>query len=109
MPPTARMERLAGSGTAGTARVLMPQPPVTGSPLPYKKTAEFPNLGYVDQSDDIRGGMGMDGLVALAKFVEEGGTLITEGSTATIFPDYGLTPGVTVEHPADLFVISEIC
>ncbi len=82
--------------------------PVTGSPLPYKKTAEFPNLGYVDQSDDIRGGMGMDGLVALQKFVEEGGTLITEGSTATIFPDYGLTPGVTVEHPADLFVRGSI-
>jgi Zinc carboxypeptidase len=82
--------------------------PVTGTPLPYKKTAEFPNLGYVDQSDDIRGGMGIDGLVALAKFVEEGGTLITEGSTATIFPDYGLTPGVTVEHPADLFVRGSI-
>jgi hypothetical protein len=82
--------------------------PVTGSPLPYKKTAEFPNLGYVDQADDIRGGMGIDGLVALAKFVEEGGTLITEGSTATIFPDYGLAPGVTVEHPADLFVRGSI-
>jgi hypothetical protein len=62
----------------------------------------------VDQSDDIRGGMGIDGLTALAKFVEEGGTLITEGSTATIFPDYGLTPGVTVEHPADLFVRGSI-
>jgi hypothetical protein len=82
--------------------------PMTGSPLPYKKTAEFPNLGYVDQSEDIRGGMGMDGLVALQKFVEEGGTLITEGSTATIFPDFGLTPGVTVEHPADLFVRGSI-
>jgi hypothetical protein len=82
--------------------------PVTGTPLPYKKTADFPNLGYVDQSDDIRGGMGIDGLTALAKFVEEGGTLITEGSTATIFPDYGLTPGVTVEHPADLFVRGSI-
>ena len=25
-------------------------------------------------------------------------------STATIFPEFGLTPGVTVEHPAELFV-----
>jgi zinc carboxypeptidase len=92
----------------GTAISQVNGTPVTGSPLPYKKTAEFPNLGYVDQADDIRGGMGIDGLVALAKFVEEGGTLITEGSTATIFPDYGLTPGVTVEHPADLFVRGSI-
>ena len=35
--------------------------------------------------------MGLEGLAELAKFVREGGTLITEGSTATIFPAYGLT------------------
>ena len=63
---------------------------MTGNaPLPYKKTDETPNLGFVDQSDDIRGGMGIEGLTKLAKFVQEGGTLITEGSTATIFPAYG--------------------
>src|SRR5881397_2047797 len=83
--------------------------PKTGnSPLPYKKTADFPNLGYVDQSDDIRGGMGVEGLVELAKFVQEGGTLITEGSTSIIFPEYGLTTGVTVEEPAALFVRGSI-
>lgn len=83
--------------------------PMTGnSPIPYKKTAEFPNIGYLDQTDDIRGGMGLDGLVELAKFVQEGGTLITEGSTTTIFPDYGITTGVTVEHPAGLFVRGSI-
>jgi len=78
------------------------------SPLPYKKTADTPNLGYVDQSDDIRGGMGVEGLVELVKFVQEGGTLITEGSTAIIFPEYGITTGVTVEEPAALFVRGSI-
>jgi hypothetical protein len=83
--------------------------PRTGSaPLPYKKTPETPNLAYVDSSDDIRGGMGVEGLVELAKFVQEGGTLITEGSTATIFPEYGITSGVTVEEPAQLFVRGSI-
>jgi hypothetical protein len=78
--------------------------PKTGSsPLPYKKTAEFPNLAYVDSSDDIRGGMGLEGLAELAKFVQEGGTLITEGSTTTIFPEYGITTGVTVDPAAQLF------
>ncbi len=82
---------------------------MTGSaPLPYKKTAEFPNLAFVDSSDDIRGGMGIEGLVELARFVQEGGTLITEGSTATIFPEYGITTGVTVEEPAQLFVRGSI-
>jgi hypothetical protein len=40
----------------------------------------------------------------LAKFVREGGTLITEGSTSVIFPEYKLTSGVTVESPEGLFV-----
>jgi hypothetical protein len=83
--------------------------PRTGNtPLPYKKTPEFPNLAFVDSSDDIRGGMGIEGLVELARFVQDGGTLITEGSTATIFPEYGITTGVTVEEPAGLFVRGSI-
>lgn len=71
-------------------------------PLPYQRTEASPNLGALDVSDDIRGGMGIEGLMALARFVEEGGTLITEGSSSTIFPEFGLTTGVTVENPADL-------
>jgi hypothetical protein len=76
--------------------------------LPYKKTAATPNLGALDQADDIRGGMGMEGLLELTKFVQAGGTLITEGSTATIFPEYGITTGVSVEEPDGLFVRGSI-
>jgi len=54
--------------------------PKTGKDaVPYKKSALTPNLGVEDSSDDIRGGMGIDGLAELVKFVQEGGTLITEG------------------------------
>jgi hypothetical protein len=53
-------------------------------------------------------GWGMDGLLELAKFVQAGGTLITEGSTSTIFPEYGITSGVTVEEPRTLFVRGSI-
>jgi len=88
----------------GSAQSQVNGMPVTGSaPLPYRKTAEFPNLAYVDSSDDIRGGMGVEGLGELAKFVREGGTLITEGSTSTIFPEYGITTGVTVDPAPQLF------
>ena len=78
------------------------------APLPYKKTGATPNLAYLDSSDDIRGGMGIEGLAELAKFVEQGGTLITEGSTSTIFPEYGITQDVTVEEPPQLFVRGSI-
>jgi hypothetical protein len=78
--------------------------PKTGpDAIPYKKTKLTPNLGVEDSSDDIRGGMGIEGLAELVKFVEAGGTLITEGSTTTILPDYGITTQVSVEHPATLY------
>ncbi len=77
---------------------------VSGSePIPYKKSELTPNLGVQDQADDIRGGMGLEGLLELVKFVREGGTLILEGSTTTIFPAYGVTTGITVEEPSQLF------
>ena len=59
-------------------------------PIPYKKIGSDAQLGPLDQSDDIRGGMGMEGLAELAKFVQQGGTLITEGSTSRFLADYGL-------------------
>ncbi len=71
--------------------------------LPYKKSEATPHLGALDQSDDIRGGMGIEGLTELAKFVQTGGTLLVEGSTAVIFPEYGLTTGITIEEPQGLF------
>ncbi len=71
-------------------------------PLPYKKTEATPNFGYLDESDDIRGGMGLDGLLELARFVREGGTLIVEGSTTAVLPEYGVTSGVSIESHDDL-------
>ncbi|HYL76438.1 MAG TPA: M14 family zinc carboxypeptidase [Bryobacteraceae bacterium] len=77
-------------------------------PIPYKKTDLTPNLGVNDSSDDIRGGMGIEGLSELAKFVQEGGTLITDGSSSAFLADYGLAGSVTVEHPAQLFARGSI-
>lgn len=77
---------------------------VQGSePRPYKKTAETPHLGVQDSTDDMRGGLGYDGLQELMKFVQEGGVLITEGGSATIFPEFNLTPGISVEQGEGLY------
>jgi hypothetical protein len=93
----------------GTAQSQVNGIPKTGpDPVPYKKSELTPHLGIQDQADDIRGGMGLEGLLELAKFVQEGGTLIVEGSTSTIFPEYGITSGVTVESPTQLFVRGSI-
>ncbi len=72
-------------------------------PLPYKKTAATPNLGALEETDDIRGGMGYEGLLELYKFVQSGGTLIVEGATSNVFPTYNMTTGVTIESSTGLF------
>jgi len=77
--------------------------PTVGEPLPYRKTAEYPNLGTPDSADDIRGGLGLEGMEELYRFVVQGGTLIVEGGTAAIFPQHHLLPGVQVETPRGLF------
>ena len=100
----ARYDVLIFPSVGGSAESQVQGIAMTGkTPLPYMRTAETPNLGGIDESGDIRGGMGFEGLMELRKFVAAGGTLIVEGSTSTIFPEYHLTTGITVETPANLF------
>jgi hypothetical protein len=51
--------------------------PMWGNPLPWKKTAETPNLGSEDETDDMRPGLGWPGVGHLQDFVRKGGLLIT--------------------------------
>jgi hypothetical protein len=66
-----------------------------GPPLPWKKTSLTPNLG-VDQTDDMRPGLGLGGVANLQRFVEEGGLLIAVRDAAVWAVQYGLARYVTV-------------
>jgi len=90
--------------TRGSATSIVETGVAGASPRPYKKTDLTPNLGVPDSTDDMRGGLSREGLRELELFVQQGGVLITEGTTATIFPEYKLTSGVTVENPGNLWV-----
>jgi hypothetical protein len=59
-----------------------------GSPLPWKKTELTPNLG-VDETDDMRPGLGLEGVSNLRRFVEAGGLLITVQDTAKWAIEFG--------------------
>jgi hypothetical protein len=72
-------------------------------PIPYKKSELTPNLGVLDSADDIRGGLGADGLAELQKFVKAGGVLIGDGSTVEMLANYGVAAGVTVAVPPELY------
>lgn len=78
-----------------TARDIVFDIPMKGKPLPYKKNDEFKSLGMYGESDDIRGGMGTEGLSELRKFVEQGGTLITTGNASEVPAAFGLVDDVT--------------
>ena len=67
-----------------------------GPPLPWKKTALTPNLGGVDETDDMRPGLGLGGVQNLLRFVEEGGVLVTARDTSVWAVHYGLARWVRV-------------
>jgi len=89
-----------GGGGAGGAAAAAPP---SNEPIPYKKTKEYAAFGYPDSTDDIRGGVGADGFKALYEFVQQGGTIITEGNTAQNLVELDFTPGVKVEPAQGLF------
>jgi hypothetical protein len=73
--------------------------PMWRNPMPWKKTAETPNLGGTDETDDIRPGLGFQGLQNLQQFVSRGGVLVTAENTTSFALQYGFTSGVAA-NPA---------
>jgi hypothetical protein len=70
--------------------------PMIGPAIPWKKTATTPNLGKWDETDDIRPGMGLDGLAALRRFIERGGLLLTTGNTSRLPVEMGFNSSVNI-------------
>ncbi|MFL6245420.1 MAG: M14 family zinc carboxypeptidase [Thermoanaerobaculia bacterium] len=72
-----------------------------GPPLPWKKTDLTPNLG-VDETEDMRPGLGLRGVENLQRFVEEGGLLVTSRDTSVWAIEYGLARWVRVVDTSKL-------
>ena len=66
-----------------------------GPPLPWRKSALTPNIG-VDETDDMRPGLGLTGVQNLLRFVEDGGLLVTARDTSVWAIEYGLARWVRV-------------
>lgn len=82
--------------------------PMWGNPLPWKTTALTPNLGRIDATDDMRPGLGANGLANLKRFVQDGGLLVTAEDTAKFAIDVGLAPGVFVTPNDKLKVVGSV-
>ncbi|MDE3214899.1 MAG: hypothetical protein KGO03_00800 [Gemmatimonadota bacterium] len=82
--------------------------PMWRNPMPWKKTDLTPNLGGFASTDDIRPGMGWDGLQHLQDFVRKGGLLVTAASSADFAVQYGLTNGVSTSRPRGQEVVGSL-
>ncbi len=73
--------------------------------MPFLKTEVTPNLGGApDTTDDMRGGMGLEGINNIGKFIDAGGLFVTITGNASIPIDLRLAEGVSILNAADLRV-----
>jgi len=88
---------MGGGGPAGLSAVLRGLP-MRGDARPWKNTEETPNFVApgLDSTDDIRGGLGYQGLSNLERFVREGGLLIAVQTSASLPVAGGMTEMVNV-------------
>jgi hypothetical protein len=95
-------------GSGNTAKRIFQGLDPEDGPMPYTRTPEYPALGFPDSTDDMTGGMGFEGLIALRDFVEAGGTFIAVGSASTIPVDYGFLRDVNLRDTGSTFIPGSI-
>lgn len=71
-------------------------------PIPWQKSEVTPNWGGIDESPDIRGGLGFEGVAHLKQFVEDGGLFIPVASSTRLPVELGLADSVTITQTKQL-------
>lgn len=80
----------------GSPQQIVQGLPMYRNPMPWKNSPETPNIGTWAQTDDMRPGLGWQGMANLQRFVEEGGVLVTVQNTADFATTFGLANGVSM-------------
>ncbi|PYO78856.1 MAG: hypothetical protein DMD63_05970 [Gemmatimonadetes bacterium] len=91
----------------GSPQSIVAGLPMWRNPMPWKKTELTPNMG-IDETDDIRPGLGWSGVNNLVTFVKNGGVLVTVENTAEMAVTFGLASGVSVNNPPRLHVVGSL-
>ncbi len=86
-----------------SAKGLVFDIPNRGKALPYQKDPKFPTLGGYGESDDITGGMGLEGATEIDKFVNGGGSLVTLAAASYFPPDFGIADLIDARTPSAAF------
>jgi uncharacterized membrane protein YgcG len=83
----------------GGGQAIIDGMPMWRNPMPWKNSAETPNIGTWAQTDDVRPGLGYGGLENLLNFVKRGGVMVGATNTADFAIQFGLTNGVSSNAP----------
>lgn len=88
---------------AGSGKSLVYDIDMKGKPLAYTRTDRFKFLGAYGESEDIRGGMGLEGVIEFQKFLNEGGLLVTLGGASYFPPEFGVVDDVDASRTSQQF------
>jgi len=72
-------------------------------PVAYTQTDKYQSLGMYGSAEDITGGMGLEGVLELQRFVEGGGLLLTLGSATWLPPEFGLVRDINASSTSSQF------
>ncbi len=72
-------------------------------PVPWRASDITPNIGRQASTVDMRGGLGLEGVLNLQTFVESGGVFVTLSSSSSLPTHFGLTRGVSIRSTPDLW------
>lgn len=92
----------------GAPLALIQGMPMWRNAVPWKNSPETPNIGTWAQTDDIRPGLGWEGLQNVQSFVSNGGVLITTENTAEFAIQFGISNGVSSGGPANRAVAGSL-
>jgi hypothetical protein len=94
--------------TSGNGTAIIQGMPMWRNPVPWKNTPETPNISTLAQTDDMRPGLGWQGLENLESFVAKGGVLVGVTNTAEFAVQFGLTNGVTANTAKSNSVVGSL-
>ena len=94
---------------AGVNAVVNGIPTAWGNPLPWKNAPETPNLvGKNDSTDDLRPGLGWQGVAHLQEFVERGGVLLTATDTSSLALSLGFADGISLQNANKMKIVGSV-
>jgi len=97
-----------GFNSSSTA-IINGMPTAWGNSLPWKNTPETPNLvGKNDSTDDMRPGLGWQGVANLQSFVAKGGVLLTATDTSRFALSIGLGDSVTLGTAQKMNIVGSV-